>query len=182
MEQILKRLLEIEKRLEKLEKKRTKKEHPSAVSEIKGVFLNEYEKKFKHSYPGWGAKENGMAAQWLKSVPLEAALLYAKVYPHWKERRCINAGHPFYLLVQNYVQLEAHIKRHRSLVDDIVNAKARENVEINDRVKDAEVLAHGQRYKNADNQLLADSMQEQIQAPTEPTVPGTSSKALKRTV
>lgn len=176
MEQILKRLEEVEKRLAKLEKKRSTKAQPSEVAEIRGVFLSEYEKRFKHPYVGWGAKENGMAAQWLKSVPFEKALLYAKIYPHWKEKRAIAAGHPFYLLVQNYVQLEAHIRRHKALVDDIIDARARENVEIGSKVKDQEVIHYGNQHKAGSNQSLIDHMQDEIQTHAEPKLLGPRSE------
>jgi len=108
---------------------------PSPISEIRTSFLESFEKEFGRSYPGWGVKENGQAKAWLKSVSVETAKELCRLYPKWNDPWVTKQGHPFGILVAQYVQLDAWSKSHRILVDKIAKGRAVEAVDIKKAVQ-----------------------------------------------
>jgi hypothetical protein len=180
-DELIGKVKELEERLAKLEAKKTRSgrakgavasETKSPGAQVRDAFLGSFRTVFGHDYPGWGARENGMAGQWLKSVPLERALEYALIYPHWKDYAVFKAGHPFSLLVQRYVQLDAHMKRYPEIVNGLIGIKARENVEINDKVKDHESRIYAD-IQAKPNPLIGGGTQDQIPLTTNGPVLGT---------
>lgn len=145
---------------------------PSGVAMVRETFLRSFSRVFDHAYAGWGAKENALAKSWLTSVPLEKALEYATIYPQWKDKAIVRAGHPFSLLIARYVQLDAHMKRHPKIVADLIAAIARERVEIDSKVGDYEsrVWADIQAKRNP---LISGGVQDALQNDSEQPVLGT---------
>lgn len=90
--------------------------------------MEAYRKEFGKEYPGWGAKENGQASGWLKSVSLERALGYCRAYPIWNEPQISRLGHPFGLLIAKYVQLDAWLHHPDQIADKMASGRAYEKV------------------------------------------------------
>lgn len=187
-DELIGKVAELEERIARLEgpkaKSRTRRpgtlaDGPTPVGQIRDAFLGSFRNKFGHDYAGWGARENGMASTWLKSVSLEAALNYTKIYPHWKEQMVTRAGHPFALLVQRYVQLDAHMQRYPDYVRDVIESKARDNVTINDKVKDHEIRLHADAGQAQSNPLIGGGSQGQIQNVTNPAISGQHSEPVR---
>lgn len=186
MDELRRKIEELESRLERLEKKKTKRKPAEEVGEspvarVRDTFLRSFRTVFGHDYAGWGAKENGLITGWLKSIPLDKALMYAQVYPHWKDRVVIQAGHPLHMLTSRYIQLDAHINRYPDVVRALIEARARENIEIGDQVKDHEVRIHADRQKNT-NPRLGYGLQDAVQDNTNPPLLGSHSEPSGRQV
>lgn len=161
---------ELEARITALEGKKTRnrkvvESEPSSVAVVREAFLRSFRNTFGHDYAGWGAKENSLAKNWLKSVPLERALEYVAIYPKWKDKMIIRNGHPFHLLTGHYVRLDAHMRRYPKLVADLIASMARENVEVNAKVKDYESRAFADIQKEQDSRDGL-GFQNPVQIPT----------------
>jgi len=127
------------------------KQEPSSVSKIRDAFLGSFLKAHGHEYPGWGARENGQAANWLRSIQVEKAVAYATVFPHWKNKRMVTRGHTFSDLIVNYVELDAHMNRHMKIVSDIAGAAVMEKFLITNAIEQQEVVEHAKRAANPDH-------------------------------
>lgn len=112
----------------------------TATAEVRAAFLEAYEKQFGHSYPCWGARENGLCSNWLKSIPLEKALDLVLVYMNFKDPFVVKSGHPFYLLVQKTVEIEAATKRYPQIWETIAKFKAQLNT-YTKQIQDSEEVA-----------------------------------------
>ena len=154
------KLDEIEKRLEKLEGK--KKPKDPGVSTIRDTFLQSFKDQFGHEYPGWGAKENGMAKNWLKSVSMDQALLFVRAYVRWKDKFIIQKGHPFGLLVANYVQLDANIKRYPQIMAEIAKASTRDKAMMESISKEEEIRVNVQSRKSRDDLEIGERHSEKL--------------------
>ena len=130
---------------------RSSKQEPSSVSKIRDAFLGSFLKAHGHEYPGWGARENGQAANWLRSIPVDKAVAYAAVFPHWKNKRMVTRGHTFSDLITNYVELDAHMNRHKKIVSDIAGAAVMEKFLITNAIEQQEVVEHAKRAANPDH-------------------------------
>jgi hypothetical protein len=100
------------------------------VAELRNAFLESYKAEFKRDYPGWGAKENGMAAKWLKSISLENAKRLCALYPKWNDPWVTKQGHPLGILMAQYVQLDAWAQSSKHLIQKIAAGKAAENIDL----------------------------------------------------
>lgn len=87
---------------------------PSSVSQIRNCFLENFKKRYGYDYPQWGAKENGQAATWLKSISLGRALELIPAYLGWNKPFFVERGHPFGLLIASTPQLVTDINSVRS--------------------------------------------------------------------
>lgn len=136
------------------------------VAELRDAFLEAYRKEFKRDYPGWGAKENGMASKWLKSVSLENAKRLAALFPKWNDPWVTKQGHPLGILVAQYVQLDAWAQSSKHLIQKIAAGKAAESVDLK-RAIDFEENKRGLNYtiQQQERESLADSREFQEQLP-----------------
>tara|TARA_R110000868_G_scaffold62962_2_gene189933 strand:- start:1446 stop:2384 length:939 start_codon:yes stop_codon:yes gene_type:complete len=112
------------------------------VAELRDAFLESYRNEFKREYPGWGAKENGMAAKWLKSISLENAKRLCALYPKWNDPWVTKQGHPLGILMAQYVQLDAWAQSSKQLILKIAAGKAAESVDLK-RAIDSEEMKRG---------------------------------------
>jgi hypothetical protein len=101
-----------------------------SIPKVRDSFLEAYRKEFKRDYPGWGAKENGMVAKWLKSISLEEACRLARLYPMWNDPWVTKQGHPLGILVAQYVQVAAWASGSKQLIQKIAAGRAAENVDL----------------------------------------------------
>lgn len=174
---------ELTARVEVLEKQLEKKARPkrekSAKEDTPGAavrrqFLESWKARFGNDYPAWGAKENGLAGSWLRSVSLENALLYCKIYPFWdRDSFVIKAGHPFHLLVTKCVQLDADMKRYPEKMKMLAKSQTREKMIVEEHQKQAEVLIHAERIGNpSPNQQVGFDGCVQIPNQDQQRVPG----------
>jgi len=97
---------------------------------VKNEFLESYKKEFGHDYPGWGAKENSQASSWLRSVPIAKAIDLCRLYPKWNDPWVTKQGHPFGILITQYVQLDAWAMSSEKRIQKIAQGKAMENVTV----------------------------------------------------
>lgn len=111
---LVKKLEELEGRLTKLEYKGAKKKESfvvkgqaGEVGMLRDAFLEAYRLEFKRDYPAWGAKENGQAKNWLRSITVHRAMELARLYPKWNDTWVTSQGHPFGILVTQFVKLDA---------------------------------------------------------------------------
>lgn len=165
--------MDLQLRIEKLEGKKKKAKEPSGVSAVRDAFLKSYKLAHKDEYPGWGLPENVQVARWLKSIPIEKALVYAKIYPFWQTNAVVvRAGHPLYMLIRNVVELDAHLKRYPEHVRKIVESRALTNVATKDLQKEAEVKAYGSQIESRSNPAIGNGGIEQIQNEDRKSLPG----------
>jgi len=115
---------------------------PSSVARVREAFLNSYKSTFGKEYPGWGAPEYGKATQWLKSIPLEKALEYCALYPHWNDPWVTKCGHTFGILVSKYVQLDAWVSRAPQILEKMALGRATERAHLTKLERSAEIKAH----------------------------------------
>lgn len=138
---------------------------PTPVTLVKNAFLESYRKEFKREYAGWGAKENGQAANWLKSVSLESAKRLCELYPQWNDPTVTRSGHPFGFLVSQYVQLDAWAHNPKQLIRKIAAGKAAENVDLK-RAVDFEEMKRGLKHTATKQQAIEDlSAARRVQKP-----------------
>jgi ribosomal protein L13E len=128
------------------EKAEEKSATPTA--QIRKSFLDAYRKEFGKDYPGWGAKENSQAANWIRSISLEKALEYCAFYPKWNDPWVTNNGHAFGILVSQYVKLDAWLSRPDQIIAKIAEGKAHERV----RIGQAQSLAEVKQYARQQQQ------------------------------
>lgn len=95
----------------------------SPISLISRTFKESYLKAYGKEYPGWGAKENGQIRQWLRSISKDQALVLAAAYPFWNDPFVSKRGHPFGLLITNYVALSSHLEKPNAVFQKISNGK-----------------------------------------------------------
>jgi len=148
----------------------TPPKEPSPVSEIRESFLQSYKQEFKREYAGWGAKENGMVAKWLKSVSLENAKRLCALYPKWNDPWVTKQGHPLGILMSQYVQLDAWAQSTPQLIKKIAAGKAAENVDLK-RAVDFEEMKRGlkhtaTRQQTIENPSSIGRLQKSIPLPT----------------
>ena len=148
----------------------TTPKEPSHVSQVKKAFLESYKKEFKRDYPGWGAKENGMASKWLKSVSLDDAKRLCDLYPKWNDPWVTKQGHPLGILMAQYVQLDAWAQSTPQLIKKIAAGKAAENVDLK-RAVDFEEMKRGlkhtaTRQQTIENPSSIGRLQKPIPLPT----------------
>jgi hypothetical protein len=143
----------------------------SPISTVRTAFLRSYKAEFNHDYPGWGAKENSQAKHWLKSVSLEKALELCWVYPKWNDPWVTKVGHPFDVLVKQYVQCEAWARNSKYLIRKIAAGKSIENVDIK-RAVEHEELKRGLQAKLADreNTNASGTLQRQLPSSSPPRI------------
>lgn len=146
---------EVEKKEKEINILRGGSKDPTPASQIRSCFLEAYQKEFGKEYPGWGAKEFGQAASWLRSVPLQKALDYCRLYPQWNDPWVSKQGHPFGILVAQYVKLDAWNDRPQQLVDKMVLGRAREKVLGEQKRTLVEMRMHGeiQEQQNRDRAI-----------------------------
>lgn len=131
--------------------KSTEAEKPaSGIAEIRKVFLESYRKEFGKDYPGWGAKENSQAKSWLRSVSLPKAIEYCQRYPSWNDVWVTKRGHPFGVLVSQYVQLEAFLNRPESVMKKMAMGRVAERT-AKVLTEDIERLEEMKVYARRDN-------------------------------
>lgn len=104
-------------------------EKPS-VSEIGKTFKEAYKKAYGKEYPAWGAKENSQIKKWLASVGYDRALKLAEAYPFWNDPFVSKRGHPLWLLITNYVALDAHIEKPNAVFKKISDGKKFETEQL----------------------------------------------------
>ncbi len=170
------------KNTENLGKREKKKPSaPTAVGQLRQYFLDVFEHVQKRKYPGWGKRENGMAARWLESVTLIEAKDLCWHYVRWKDAGVVREGYPFGILVRDYVKLSAWANDPKQQVKKIAEAKAIENVDIK-RAIDREELHRGFQYGiEQDRRLdleLAGFKKEQLPARGQAPISGSNGKAL----
>ncbi len=142
IEELRAQVKDLTARIEKLEGKKKKRELPgtSPVSQIRDTFLTSFKAAHGHDYPTWGARENAQAGQLLKGMELSRALMYAKIFPFWKEPAVTALGHPFGHLILRLVQLDAYLHRHEKLITDRVESRLTEKRLIQDKQQEREVI------------------------------------------
>lgn len=130
-------------------KAKPKSDEKSPIAEVGQAFKTAYEKKFKQPYPAWGAKENGMIKNWLKSVSLEHALKLCSIYPLWTDPFIVNQGHTLNLLVTQHIKLWTDYTRAHEKTQAIENHK-----ESKQEIKDHVLLARTLERHSSKNQRL----------------------------
>lgn len=123
------------------------------VTLVKEAFFENYQKEFKREYTGWGPKEYRQATNWLKSVSLETAKRLCALYPKWNDPWVTKQGHPFGILIAQYVQLDAWAQNSKQLIAKIAAGKAAENVDLK-RAVDFEEMKRGLKHTTAKQQAL----------------------------
>lgn len=108
------------------------------VAQIRDEFLKSYQNEFGKEYVGWGKTQNGQASRWLGSVSLEKALEFCRIYPKWNDAWVSRNGHPFGVLVSQYVQLDAWVNRPDSIIKKMAKG----------RVAEREHKIQTERYEN----------------------------------
>lgn len=145
--ELLIRVKSLEDRCGELEKQLGKpkrgKVPDSGTAQVRKAFVEGYQTKFGHEYH-WGAKENGLAAQWLRSIPFERAIWLIKWYLDWTDTWITKQGHPFGLLVTNVVKLEAVLNRGGKYFKAI----AKSVIDNEDIETQMEVEAYGKRRED----------------------------------
>lgn len=148
------------KTLEVRSKKEIKRENTastpngvSQVTQIRDCFIEAYKKEFQKNYPGWGAKENAQAKSWLRSISIDQALEYCRHYPKWNDPWISRNGHPFGILVSQYVKLDAWSHRPESVIKKMAAGRVAEK---NARVltEEEERLEAMKAYARRDNPEL----------------------------
>jgi hypothetical protein len=161
MEDIWKKIKELEERCDKLERELAKKKQsklsPSGVSEIKKAFCDGYKAKFGHEY-SWGARENGQAAQFLRTYAKDRAIWLIQWFIRWQDPFITKQGHPFGLLVSNVVKLEAVLSRGGRYYQAVVESRMRDE-KIQD---DLEVMTNVNRRseENGNSKIGFDSLRQ----------------------
>lgn len=102
----------------------------SPISLISRTFKESYLKAYGKEYPGWGAKENGQIRQWLRSISKDQALVLAAAYPFWNDPFVSKRGHPFGLLITNYVALSSHLEKPNAVFQKISSGKRFETEQL----------------------------------------------------
>lgn len=145
---------------------------PTPVTEIKNFFFDSYRKEFNREYPGWGAKENTQAKNWLRSVSLEKAKELIELYPKWNKPFVVKTGHPFGLLTTDYVELEAWAKGHKQLVQKIAKGTAVQTIEVKRAVEKEEMNHAAEIRTNGSDQNFSGRSQPELSDETERIVSG----------
>ena len=141
---------------------------------VKNEFLESYKREFGHDYPGWGAKENSQASSWLRSVPIAKAIDLCRLYPKWNDPWVTKQGHPFGILITQYVQLDAWAMSSEKRIQKIAEGKAMENITVK-RAIEREETKNGIRefVKQArNNSVVPGKDQEQFSNGTTERIPG----------
>jgi hypothetical protein len=134
---------------------------PTPIGQIRDAFLESYQKEFGHEYAGWGAKENGQTANWLKSVSLEKALDLCRIYPAWNDPKITSLGHPYGLLITDYVRLDAWSRSPERRISKLAQGRAAERVDIK-RATEREESKRGLEYRfQQDAEDLRDSRESE---------------------
>lgn len=168
IDKILSSIENLTKRVEALEEKKPKKERlgeQTAVGKVRTQFLYWYEKKYGRPYVGWGAKENGQAASWLRSVSLETALTLCEFYFKWPDARAVQAAHSFSMLVVRYVELNAWVQDKEQHNYRVAHARVSERVQIRavEDVFNVRARAEQTRYVGLPSEPLRKSISEQTE-------------------
>ncbi len=159
---------------------------PTPASRIRSVFLESWQSEFGKEYPGWGRKENGQAAAWASSVNIEKALEYCRFYPKWNDPWVSRRGHPFGILVAQYVQLDAWMCRPKEIGEKMAKGRAYEKVLI----ESTQGLEEMKQYAGRNDERTLQRLREeatlydadfrasrangtQISVPTTPRLPST---------
>lgn len=156
----------------------------SLTSRVRDAYLESFKKEFNRDYPGWGAKENAQAAAWLRSVSIEQAMELCWLYPKWNDPWVTEQGHPFGILVTQYVKLDAWAKSTPKLIEKIAQGRAARKVEL-DRESEREEMrrgvesrantrtaqSEGSRENISDRRSVSRQLQDQAEAGL-PGIPG----------
>lgn len=124
----------------------------SGVAEVREAFFKAFHEEFGREPAGWGAKENAMCSNWLKSVSKEKAILLASVYPKWNDPWVTKNGHPFGILVAQYNSVDAWFHNPKTLIKKIAAGRAVESIDVKEAVKEEE-------QRRADGRFLESKLQ-----------------------
>jgi hypothetical protein len=163
---ILRKLADI---LDSPKKPKKSSSNQSSVSKIREQFLACYKKTYGRDYPGWGAKENKQAENWLKSCPLEKALVLCRFWPEWKDVHATKAAHPFGMLVSRWIALDAWVQDANAQSYRIACAKVAEKLAIAKAEEIFSVRTYAEQAKR--NNQISDEYRGQIQDSTSSTIP-----------
>jgi hypothetical protein len=121
---------------------------PTLGSRVRDAFISAYRSEFHRDYPGWGAKEAAQALNWLRSVSVERAIELCWLYPKWNDPWVTEQGHPFGVLVTQYVKLDAWAKSSTKLIAKIAQGKAAQKVDL-ERAVHFEEMRRGMESRTA---------------------------------
>lgn len=111
----------------------------SPATQIRRAYFEAFEREFGTKPIGWGARENGQATQWVKSIPLQDALRLTALYPSWDDPYVSRAGHPFNLLIAKWASLDAWSTRADKLIDKVARGQAMEQIAVRRRGEEKEL-------------------------------------------
>lgn len=149
-----------------------------SIRKLKEAFFKAFRDEFKRDYPGWGSKENAQAKAWLKSVSLEMAIELSTIYPKWNDPWVTKLGHPFGILISQYVQLDAWAKSSKTLIKKIAAGRAAENIDLKRAIENEE-SSRGLRERLGTAKDLEDinpneNRIRKLPKPTKGEIPGVS--------
>lgn len=128
--EIEERLLLIEQRLDKLERRR--KVSAVKTDEKTVSVAAHFKESFKHNrgydYPRWGAKENAILKAMGNGIPEHVLKAYINLYLNWKDPYIIKAGHPVALFAANIERLVAEAQKGMELMAESSKAKMNRQV------------------------------------------------------
>lgn len=89
----------------------TKKEKDTSVIEIGALFRDEFQKRWGHEYPVWGAKENSQIKRALGSIAKDRLCALIAPYIAWNDPFVVRCGHSLGLFLTKIPELEAALRR-----------------------------------------------------------------------
>ena len=181
-EELIERIKLLEARVEKLEGKKKPAKGTTSVGQIREIFLKAYAVQFKHEYTGWGAKENGLASNWLKSVSFDKACWLIKWYMVWHDQYVTREGHPFHLLTMQSVKLESQLQRGGKYFEQVAASQVAHKENIGREATKQEVMVHAQRSRTKDNLRVGFGGVGELQEPARQGVLGESTGTDRREV
>ena len=182
MRELEERLAALEKRVTELETKNPTKRRisrskgePTDAAKIRTQFLACYRKFYGRDYPGWGVKENALATSWLKSCPLDKALVLCEFFPKWRDPYAVRRAHAFPELTKRWIEFDAWVQDSEGHAFRIAEARVTEKLSL----QKAEDVIHVERSaRQATRPLeLSGRLRPQLSSETVERFSGPSSKS-----
>jgi hypothetical protein len=139
-----------------VKKKSKNPEQTEKRKAVRNAFLSAYERCFASAYPAtFSGKEYRQIDSWLKSVSLEQALEYCRVWPEWNDPWVTERGHAFGLLITKYIELDAWMKRPGQMIEKIAIGRATKKAQLTDIQRLAEIKAYAAMDKEPNSKHLS---------------------------